>query len=291
MPTWLRKQLERGPRLIKSRTMCLDGRFVEEATPENETRGLVPILAQISAMDPAVGFAYYCHPSVMHICKTRREGGFCGYRNTQMLFSYIRGAGAPGHDRIPSPGKATPNILAMQDWIEDAWDHSPDGELNRAMVGKLRGTRKWIGACEASTMLNHLGIKSSVTGFMSEGDRSKMAYEYLLDRVQQYFENGVEMLYDQDMRASPPERINRSHLPPIYLQEPGHSVTIVGIEFFVDGSRGLVVLDPMYMTSSLMDYMLEIGPHALRNPRLDVMGAYRRHERRLYRHTGFEILT
>jgi hypothetical protein len=288
MPKWLWNELQRGPGYIKTRVRGLDGRVIEELVPQNETRGLVPMLAHLSSTDEHVGFAYYCHPSVTHVCRTLHEGGFCGYRNLQMLLSYIRAARAPGYEALPP---STPVIPLMQDWIEEAWDYQEDGELNRASVGRIKGTRKWIGSAEASSMLQHLGIPCTMHGFGSEGDKSKLAYEFLLDWVQEYFEDAVIMHYDELGQRSPPERINRTNRPPIYLQEPGHSLTIVGLEIFANGSRGLVVLDPMYTTSQAMDRYLELGPQRLKRPRLDVMNYYRRGTKRLWYQIGFEIMT
>lgn len=144
MPGWLHRQLAEQPKVVSRNTIGRDGRLFREDRLENVTTGIVPILAQLSEVDSSVKKAFYCHPAVAHVFKTRKEGGFCGYRNTQMLISYIQGAEAQGHDRFPSEA---PNILRLQDMIEEAWDRGFN-EVCRVQTGGIKGTRKYIGTPE-----------------------------------------------------------------------------------------------------------------------------------------------
>jgi hypothetical protein len=146
MPSWLRKQLEQGPKVTAMNRIGADGRLVRQEVVENETPGIIPILAQLSAADTNVGRAHYCHPSTIHVCKISKEGGFCGYRNTQMLVSYIQGARAQGHTEFPG---RLPSILKLQDHIENAWDQGIN-EVCRVQTGGVKNTRKWIGTPEVS---------------------------------------------------------------------------------------------------------------------------------------------
>lgn len=73
-------------------------------------------------------------------------GGFCGYRNIQMLTSYIVGAGAPGAERLHNK---IPSIFRIQEYIETAWDMGINAH-GRVETGGVRGTRKYIGTSEAS---------------------------------------------------------------------------------------------------------------------------------------------
>ena len=41
-------------------------------------------------------------------------------------------------------------------------------------------------------------------------------------------------------------------LPPIYLQRPGHSLTVIGFEIRDDGSADLLVFDPILNTTPLI---------------------------------------
>ena len=144
MPKWLLDELARGPKIKKINTIGRDGRLIQEELIENETPGVVPMLARLSELDPKVQYAYYCHPDVIHISRTRREGGFCGFRNLQMQISYIQGAKAQGHENF---GAYAPGILLLQDWIEDAWSNGIHA-ISKQQFGRLRGTRKWIGSSE-----------------------------------------------------------------------------------------------------------------------------------------------
>lgn len=156
MPEWLRKELERGGRTTKRR-------IIDPATGQptiikevaNEVSGLISAISLLSAHDPSVARAWLCHPAVKHVGKQiAREGGFCGYRNIQMLISYIQTAYPAGthpfRDRIPT-------ILQLQDWIEEGWDKGINA-IGRSETGGIRGTRKYIGTSEVCIVIIPLAI-------------------------------------------------------------------------------------------------------------------------------------
>jgi hypothetical protein len=149
MPRWLHEQLDAGPRITVVNRIGRDGRLIKQEQVQNETPGAIPILAQLSALDRTVKEAYYCHPSTLHVGKTPREGGFCGYRNIQMLLSYIQGAKAQGHEEFPG---RTPGILKVQELIEQAWDNGIN-HIGRVQTGGIRDTRKYIGTPEVRSAL------------------------------------------------------------------------------------------------------------------------------------------
>jgi len=74
------------------------------------------------------------------------SGGFCGYRNIQMLISYIVGAEAFGAELF---GNRVPPVFDIQDLIEAAWDmgYNPQGRIE---TGGIKGTRKFIGTPEVT---------------------------------------------------------------------------------------------------------------------------------------------
>lgn len=160
MPKWLHDQLASGPKITMVNRIGRDGRLIKQEVVQNETPGIIPILAQLSALDRSVKQAYYCHPSTLHIGKTPKEGGFCGYRNIQMLISYIQGAHAQGFEEFPG---RTPGILKLQDMIERAWDKGIN-EIGRQQTGGIRDTRKYIGTPEVVVLLNILQY-TSLTSF------------------------------------------------------------------------------------------------------------------------------
>ena len=146
MPSWLNKMLENGPKTTPVNRISADGKLSRHHEVENETADVIPALARLCKQDPSVQRAFLCSPNVRQIFKMPREGGFCGYRNIQMLVSYIQESQNQGH--VHFPGK-TPTILRLQDLIEQAWDMgiNPTGKVE---TGGIRGTRKYIGTPEVS---------------------------------------------------------------------------------------------------------------------------------------------
>ncbi|KAI4215042.1 MAG: hypothetical protein LQ351_002356 [Letrouitia transgressa] len=144
MPTWLYNELERGAKVTVSHQIGRDGELLRVETVANETRGIIPVLAQLCEHDHTLSNVYLCHPGVQYVTKTPKEGGFCGYRNIQMMISFVQSINYGGQQwfrgRIPS-------ILDLQVMIENAWDQgiNPSG---RVETGGIRGTRKYIGTSE-----------------------------------------------------------------------------------------------------------------------------------------------
>ncbi|KAL6708231.1 hypothetical protein ACN47E_003415 [Coniothyrium glycines] len=275
MPQWLYGQLEKGPKITSINRIGRDGRLIKQEQVQNETPGLIPVLAQLSALDHSVKEAYYCHPSTLHIGKTPNEGGFCGYRNIQMLLSYIQGAKAQGHEEFPG---RTPGILRLQDLIETAWDQGIN-HIGRLQTGGIRGTRKYIGTPEAQAFCLSSQINCAVEQFNDNEERDVKAHGTLLTAIERYF---VQAAVSDD------SNVYKTLLPPIYLQQPGHSLTIVGFERRRDNSCNLVVFDPMYSTSPAMHKLL--GRKNIKNARPEVLYAYRRGIGQLKKHAAFEIL-
>ena len=117
----------------------------------NYVPGVMPVLEKLIEQDPDTAYAYTCHPSVEHVSKLKKEGGFCGYRNIQMLASYIVNNQSQGHyhfkDKIPS-------IFDIQGFIEHAWDVGINS-VGRAETGGIIGSRKYIGTPEVSKLPVH----------------------------------------------------------------------------------------------------------------------------------------
>lgn len=144
MPEWLCKQLELGAKVSVFNQISQDGRLIRVETIANEFQGIIPVLGQLCEQDPSLSRVYLCHPDVTHVVKMAREGGFCGYRNIQMLISYIRDAHSEGHQRFLG---RLPSIIQLQDMIENAWDRGFN-QIGRIETGGIRGTRKYIGTPE-----------------------------------------------------------------------------------------------------------------------------------------------
>lgn len=146
MPARLRKQLERGAQVHVTNRIGKNGRIIRIESVANEVVGIIPVLARICAADSSSSKVFLCHRNTKHIFKMQREGGFCGYRNIQMLVSFLQETAFPGCEHFPGH---SPTIFRLQDMIEDAWDRGFD-KLAREQTGGIRGTRKYIGTPEVS---------------------------------------------------------------------------------------------------------------------------------------------
>lgn len=146
MPSWLRKMLEKGANSSRFNKIAADGTLQRHETAENDATNIIPVLARLCEQDKSVQRAFFCSPNVHQISKMPKECGFCGYRNIQMLISYIKDSLGPGHECFPG---TMPTILQLQDMIERAWDRGFNS-VGRAETGGIRGTRKYIGTPEVS---------------------------------------------------------------------------------------------------------------------------------------------
>ncbi|KAI9818573.1 MAG: hypothetical protein M1827_000632 [Pycnora praestabilis] len=273
MPSWLRKQLERGPKVTVVNEITPNGLLMRVERVANQTRDVLPVLAQLCQQDDSVDEAFLCHPDVQHVFKMPREGGFCGYRNIQMMTSYIVGAQAQGHEAFDG---RIPSIFRIQDLIEAAWDMGVN-DAGRIETGGIKGTRKYIGTPEAQALLLSIGIGCEPNAFGD--DESTSARERLLLAVEDYFTSGITEV-DQ--------KVHRTSLPPIYFQHPGHSLTIIGFERRKNGSCNLLVFDPIFKTSPSVCRL--IGVRFKRGRQDDILKAFRRNDKYLRKYRAFELL-
>lgn len=105
---------------------------------------MIPVLQQLLEQNRSTEYAYLCVSTAQHIWKLEGEGSFCGYRNIQMLASCVVRSGPAGARLF---GGQVPDIFALQDLIEDAWDRGINAK-GRIETGGIRGTRKFIGTPE-----------------------------------------------------------------------------------------------------------------------------------------------
>ncbi|KAG7419705.1 Ubiquitin carboxyl-terminal hydrolase ZUFSP [Fusarium oxysporum f. sp. rapae] len=237
--------------------------------------GVMPVLSQLLEQSPSTQYAYLCHPAVQHVSKLRREGGFCGYRNIQMLTSNIISAQREGSNHF---GRTFPSIFQIQDLIENAWDMGINAQ-GRAETGGVKGTRKYIGTPEAQAVFLSLEIPCSVQAFKDQ-ERGK-SKQRLFEAIEGYFRGGITSVED---------RIHHTELPPIYLQHPGHSLTIVGFERQMDGQANLLVFDPSFRDSTkirnLIDRTVRQKPSSIDS----FLQPYRRGSHYFRKYNQYEVL-
>ncbi|KAK5061466.1 hypothetical protein LTR84_008009 [Exophiala bonariae] len=277
MPAWLHRMLQEGAKVTITNRIGSDGTLQRVETIANETPGLVPVLARLSQLDKTVERAFYCSPDVCHVAKMPKEGGFCGYRNIQMMVSYIQAAGATGSSRFPG---RIPNILKVQDLIEQAWDMGFNS-IGRVETGGIRLTRKYIGTPEAQALFMSLDVPCEAAAYTST--KSVEADETMMCAVCEYFDD--ESTEDND------DKVVITEKPPIYFQHPGHSMTIVGVECRSDGLVNLVVFDPMFNPSvDLKRLALSTSRNFKCNAPEKLMKAHRRGGKYLSKYRAFELL-
>ncbi|EON96155.1 putative peptidase family c78 protein [Phaeoacremonium minimum UCRPA7] len=212
-------------------------------------------------------------PEWLHVSKLRREGGFCGYRNIQMLSSFIVGTNFEGADHFNGN---LPSIFDIQDFIEEAWDRGINSQ-GRVETGGVKGTRKYIGTPEAQAMLISLQVPCDAQGFKNkEPGRSE---ELLLQEVERYFQSSI---------FDPEKKVRCTSMPPIYFQHAGHSMTIIGFERLQNGQANLLVFDPMFRDNSAITRLVgkkfeSRAPDILLKP-------YRRGSKYLGKYREFELL-
>jgi zinc finger-containing ubiquitin peptidase 1 len=125
---------------------------------------------------------------------------------------------------------------------------------------------------------------------------NKTALELLFSAVESYFNDGCT-----DFNP----KVRGTSLPPIYFQHPGllspasqsidphltcigHSMTIVGFEKQTDGTRNLIVFDPMFHDAS--NIIKLIGRTFVHKDPEDLLKAYRRGNKYLKKYNEFELL-
>lgn len=194
------------------------------------------------------------------------------------------GGNGDTHSRMPPS-----TVLDIQLLLERAWKDGFDPEGAKHYQGKIRGKSKWIGAVEVASVLTSLSVDCAVIQFIKRDSSRRLLVDFVwqyfdsqsgFDVCQHARDDGGESgqgAYVSDLAqiilancghgaasgststngATAASRgddggtcISSSPLVPIYLQYPGHSITIVGIErVYHDGganvSFNFLVIDPM----------------------------------------------
>lgn len=273
MPDEVRRDLIEGSAPRHINRFDRNGRMYRETFFPNETPGIIPVLADLAASDRNTAASYFCHPSTRHIHRVQCKGNFCGYWSMQVLLSYLQAVNPDGPQEIP-------NVLKLQSYIHQAWDRGicPHGKVE---TGGVLNTRKWIGTHEALAFFTRIGVKVDALGFGGK-DRESSAAMDLFDHIEAYFMSGSDAA---DTRGT--SYITK--LPPIYFQRFGHSMTIVGLERLVDGSRNLFIFDSSFATSKPMQKRLDGQRHSQSSPE-NLLRAYRKSELYLSQYDEFEII-
>lgn len=87
---------------------------------------------------------------------------------------------------------------------------------------------------------------------------------------------------------SPKAIVHKTWLPPIFLQRPGHSLTIVGVERRWSGTQNLLVFDPAWRPPTMIERDFDEKLSAWR--RRYLLRMYRKSQRYLRKYKSFETL-
>lgn len=205
---------------------------LENEDDSNKARGVMPKLSELLENDSSVESAYLCSEAAVQVWKTSGEGGtFCGYRNIQMLTSTRA---------LNESSDVFRNVPSIQRAIEESWDNGHNSHCRDQLQG-IRNTRKYIGTLEVEALLSHLEVPHSISGYYG-----RMAYENLLDAIWIYFSSTP---IHHSWRTT---KVQITEKPPIYLQLPGHSLTVVGVEEHNDHGRRMLVFDPAWKPPAVM---------------------------------------
>lgn len=138
-----------------------------------------------------------------------------------------------------------------------------------------------IGTHEALAFFTRIGIKVDALGFGARDRPESDAVVDLLDHVEAYFMSSADT-------ADTHGASHITNLSPIYLQRFGHSMSIVGLERLVDGSRNLLVFDSSFAASAPMK---RLACHQQARPSPDsLLRPYRRSQLSLSQFDEFEII-
>ncbi|KAF8932393.1 hypothetical protein BGZ58_007091 [Dissophora ornata] len=226
-------------------------------TSASGTAGLINsarILLNVSMAQGITRRAYLADPSVVFCQGDKTDRGWgCGYRNLQMMLSYVVHQNAARQDVVSdnSGSSRIPTIPELQQQIEFAWKNGFDRAGAKQLGHTIAGTRKWIGTTEVWSVLSSLGVRCSVLDFHSPTGPNG-THPVLLSAIYNYFRTPawspltappVHSFQDYG-QLDADRRIIQTAKPPLYLQHQGHSRTIVGVEVLATGELNLLVFDP-----------------------------------------------
>lgn len=138
-----------------------------------------------------------------------------------------------------------------------------------------------IGTHEALAFFTRIKVEVDALAFGGEDCRTNSAVVDLLDHIEAYFMSGTDTAGTYGT-----SRITK--LSPIYLQRFGHSMTVVGLERLVDGSRNLLVFDSSFAPSAPMKRLA--SHQQIHSSAESLLRPYRRSDLSLTRYDEFEII-
>lgn len=159
--------------------------------PENFIEGIVLVLERYyTRTKPAGVTSVSLSAPTNHICSTPSDFGWgCGYRNIQMVMSSLLSL-EPYTSILKKEGVTDiPDILKLQNMIEQAWSQGFDAKGCTELNGKVTRTKKWIGTTEAASVFRMLNIKAQVVDFARPTGPDK-THPLMFEWIRNYFRTG-----------------------------------------------------------------------------------------------------
>ncbi|KAF9925510.1 hypothetical protein FBU30_004729 [Linnemannia zychae] len=234
--------------------------FLQESTPTTTAgiTGLVEkakMLLEASIMQGVTHHAFLADPSVIFVQSDQTDRGWgCGYRNIQMMLSYVvsqvNSSLTAKDTTVPVTG--IPTIPELQRQLEYAWMNGFDVQGANQLSHKVEGTKKWIGTTEAWSIFCSLGIRCNILDFhMPSGPNGThpamfaAVYDYFTAPNWSPLSAPATFPVDYVRQRGNENRVIQTAKPPLYMQHQGHSRTIIGIEVLRESQEvNLLVFDP-----------------------------------------------
>ncbi|CAJ1974512.1 unnamed protein product [Sphenostylis stenocarpa] len=236
-------------------------------------------------------------------CLESKDAGWgCGWRNIQMLSSHLLVQRPEAREALFGGSGFVPDILALQRWLEIAWEKGFDEPGSAQFNHVIFGSTKWIGTTECAALLRSFALRARVVDFgpkesqsisgssldnarskasihnlVKKKDKEGKGYQVLMDFVWNYFSDRNSIQFGQ-------QHVVISDKTPLYFQHDGHSRTIVGIQVKHQQKRdlryNLLVLDPAHSTSALgkslrqkfgWEELIKRGMHTLKKPQYQAL--------------------
>lgn len=92
-------------------------------------------------------------------------GWGCGWRNIQMLSSYLIRQGKEAREVLYGGSGFVPGIEWLQGWLELAWAKGFDPPGSDDFDRKIYGRTNWIGTTECATLFRSFGLRARIVDF------------------------------------------------------------------------------------------------------------------------------
>ncbi|KAK2633942.1 hypothetical protein Ddye_028734 [Dipteronia dyeriana] len=92
-------------------------------------------------------------------------GWGCGWRNIQMLASYLLSKRQDARDFLFGGSGFVPDISSLQRWLEIAWEKGFDTIGSHHFNKTVYGSRKWIGTTEFAALFRSFGFRARIVDF------------------------------------------------------------------------------------------------------------------------------